>query len=259
MPAYNLKARIGKLQELEARGVIKPEHQQELETYRAQGIAAGEGAKEKTTAQDQKTAADYSATAAAERDALRTYANAAGSVERFNTGPIKSRLMDAIMPDEDGGFWDAVGATVGAVARPFVSQKTIEARDQLKTVNANVALAGSNLMKGSSSDKDTALMRLSGMGPSKTVAENKRIIRDATYNSGLSQTRALVASNWLAEHGSLTAPGHNGMTFQKALMFAEKQYDKHIQASRAARKLPKAPPRRRGGPITIDLDGNPIQ
>lgn len=210
----------------------------------------------KTTPDDMKALLAASGAAAAERDALTTYASAGKAVDRLDTGPVKSAWMDAITPDEDDGVLGKVGSVLGAPFRPLISKRDWEARDHLKTVNANVALAGSQQMKGSSSDKDTALMRLSGIGPSKTSAENRRIVQSATEKSGLSQTRALITSNWIGKYGSVSNPSPNGMTYEQALQIGEQSY----QRRRAQSKLPPAPPRRRGSqPLTIDLDGNPIE
>jgi len=223
-------------------------------TYVPAGAAPGSPVK--TTPQDMKAMTDASAKAESERDSLRTYAGAGKAVDDMDTGPVKAAWLDAIVPDEDGGILDKIGGILGTVARPFVSQKTLDARDQLKTVNANVALAGSQQMKGSSSDKDTALMRLSGIGPAKRPAENHRIIDEAIYNSGREQARALVTADWIGKYGSLSNRSRNGMTFEEAKQRAERYYDQRQQA----RKMPKAPPSKRGGKtLTIDLDGNPIQ
>jgi len=217
--------------------------------------SAAPGAKVDTSAADMKAMTDASAKAEAERDSLRTYAGAAKAVDDMDTGPVKAAWLDAIVPDEDGGILDKVGGILGTVARPFVSQKTLDARDQLKTVNANVALAGSQQMKGSSSDKDTALMRLSGIGPAKRPAENHRIIDEAIYNSGREQARALVTADWIGKYGSLSNRSRNGMTFEEAKQRAERYYDQRQQA----RKMPKAPPStRKSRLIEYDIQGNQL-
>lgn len=230
-----------------------------------QPTAGAQGPAE-TSAQDRTALLAASARAAAERDALRTYSQAGKAVTDMGTGPTRARWLDAITPDEDGGIMDTVGAVLGTPFRALENGRTFAARDQLRTVNANVALAGSQLMKGSSSDKDTALMRLSGIGPYKSVEENQRIIRDATYRSGLEQARSLVTSDWIGKYGSLSRPSPNGMTFEQALQVAERSYERRQTARRSG--LPKPPPRasrstprarQSSGVVTIDINGNPVQ
>jgi hypothetical protein len=93
------------------------------------------------------------------------------------------------------------------------------------------------------------------MGPAKTVAENKRILRQATEESGLAQARSLITADWISRYGSLSAPSRNGTTFEAALQNTERNY----QQRRAQRRLPSPPPSVRKGRVrTYDLDGNPL-
>jgi hypothetical protein len=104
------------------------------------------GAKLDTSAEDMKALTAARDKASAERDALRTYAAAERAVDDFGptgTGPVTATFLDAIIPEEDGGIWDKAGAIIGTPFRALTSQMTMDARDHLKTVNANVALAGS--------------------------------------------------------------------------------------------------------------------
>jgi hypothetical protein len=176
----------------------------------------------------------------------------------MGTGPTWSAYLDAITPAEDDWLpTKALKSTVGALLRGGVSQKTFDARDHLKTVNAKVALVGSQQMKGSSSDKDTALMRLAGIGPAKYPAENHRIINEAIHDSGLSRARALITADWIGKYGSLANPSPNGTTFEQALQNTERIYERRL----AEQRLPKPPPSRRTttGPVTIDINGNIIK
>jgi hypothetical protein len=260
-----LKERIALLQMGAAQGKLRPEHQEELDRYIAQGVAkvpaGGIGGRVKPTADDLKELREAGGRAEAERDAAREYVGAARSVKTMGTGPWKAWALDAITPDQDGGIMDAVGATLGAPLRALVSDKTLQARDHLNTINAKVALTGSQQMKGSSSDKDTALMRLGGIGPYKTEAENNRIIKQALYDSGLAQTRSKFKSYWIGKFGSISNPSPNGMTFEQGLAGAEKAFQRNL----AAKKGPPAPPpsvRKAAGSgsrVVYDINGNPIQ
>jgi hypothetical protein len=191
----------------------------------------------KPTGQDLADLSAASAKAQAERDAARTYRSARQAVHDMGTGPWTAKWLDAITPDEDGGMLDTIGAVLGSPFRALVSDKTLAARDQLRTVNAQVALAGSQQMKGSSSDKDTALMRLAGIGPYKTVAENERILRQAAYESRLEDMRASAKANWIAAHGSLANAAQDGSTFQQRL-----------QAMESGFRAPTSPPLRPAPP-----------
>lgn len=212
--------------------------------------------KAKTATQDRTALNAASETARVERDALRMYSGAQQAVDAMGTGPVRNAYLDAIIPDDDDGLAGKIGAFVGTPLRALVSQKTLDARDHLKTLSANVQLAGSQMMKGSSSDKDTAIMRMAGLSPSKQPAENRRILREAQSKGALNQLRATVTANWIGRFGSLSATSPNGMTFEQNLQYAEQRFAERQRAH----TLPKAPPRARSrGVTTIDLDGNPIQ
>lgn len=202
---------------------------------------------------DQEALAEASRIAQSERDAMREYSQAESAVRRMDTGPVKARYLDAITPEEDGGVLDAVGGFLGTPLRWMVDDDTFAARDHLRTVNAGVALEGSSQMKGSSSDKDTALMRMAGVSPYKTVTENQRIIREARRHSGLSQVRAKTRARWINLHGSLSAQNGSGRSYEDFLTATESAYNRRMDAlERGDRETATAPPPRRSRGATVD-------
>lgn len=206
--------------------------------------SSGGGGRSKPSSDDMKALIAASDKASAERDASLEYDSLSKAVDDFDTGPVKARFLDMVLPDQDGGVLDTLGATVGLLARPFISERTIAARDRLNTASAQTALDGSQLMKGASSDKDTALMRTAGISPYKTKAENKRILSSAQRDSGLEQARALVKSRWIAKYGSLANASPNGMTFEQVQRIAEDDYLKR-PGSKSARPRPAPPSTRK--------------
>lgn len=211
----------------------------------------------KTSADDRKALLAATNKATAERDALRTYGDALKAVDTFGTGPSKGAFFRAITPDDEGGFWDTVGALAGSIPRVFIGQDTLDAYDHLRTVNAKTAIDNSAALKGPATDKDMALLRLAGVGPMRTVKENKRIVNEAIRTSGLEQARAMVTSDWIARFGSLAQPSPKGITYERALRIAEDHYTQNY-AKRSS--LPKAPPSVKGRtPVTIDINGNVVR
>jgi len=227
----------------------------------AQAASPPSGAK--TSPQDRKELYAASSQAQAERDARREYLEAAQAVRTFRTGPVKAAIYDALTAEPDGDFFDKVGGAIGALPRAFgwMTPEELSARDHLNTLSARGALKGSQMMKGSSSDKDTALMRIADVSPYKTEAENYRIMSAAMQDSGLAQVRATFKARWIAQHGSLSSPAPGGMTFEEGLRRAEQAFSRPRGS-----KLPKAPPaavRARQAaarqPVVIDLNGNPVK
>lgn len=235
----------------------------------------------RTTSADQKAVQEGSALAQTERDTQRIYSQAEAAVNRLDTGPMQSWWMDAITPEPDGsgGILDSIGGVLGTPFRHlgYNSQDWAD-RDQLNTVNANAAIAAAANMKGAASDRDMALMRLTGLQTGKTAAENNRIISEARRQSYLNQWRARYRAQWVTRYGSLSAPAPSGASFEEALQAGERAFnnrweERSEQAGRPSasrqpaqgRRVTRAAPpstRRRSqssAPVTIDLNGNPIR
>lgn len=235
----------------------------------------------RTTATDQKAVQEGSSIAQAERDTRRIYNQAQGAVNRLDTGPMQSWWMDAITPEPDGsgGVLDAIGGVLGTPFRHLgYSSQDWSDRDHLNTVNANAAIVAAANMKGAASDRDMALMRLTGLQTGKTAAENNRIISEARRQSYLNQWRARYRAQWVSRYGSLSAPAPSGASFEEALQAGERAFnnrweERSEQAGRPSasrqpaqgRRVTRAAPpstRRRNqssSPVTIDLNGNPIR
>jgi hypothetical protein len=269
MPTFNLNARIGKLQELEARGVIKPEHATELDKYRQQGVAKGtrpgEPLKAKTTKTDETALQNASDLATAERDAVKDYIRASDAVGVLGDGRMSSNIRSLVLPEKDDGGMTAIAKSVlGWPVRALLDDKTTHAYEELNRVNAKAAVAASKDLKGPTSDRDIAMLRLSGISPFQSESSNRKVVRDAIEDSGMSTARAKTMQNWIGKFGSLTARAPNGMTFQDALEIAERTYTERYSAAQAKRTMPKAPPRSlrkeaQANRVRVDANGNIIQ
>lgn len=228
----------------------------------ASAKAAAAPARVKPTSQDMQLLRDSTAKAEAERNARREYSAVRQSVMNMNSGPFKAAYLDAITPDEGGStlgnVLDKVGAVAGFIPSLFVSNRTSDARQHLKTVSAQVALKGSQMMKGGSSDADTALMRMAGVNDYKSVTENLRILRNAERESAIEQHRATLKSKWISRFGSIAEPGPHGLTYEEAAARQEAMVNRAIDIRQKG--LPKPPPSKRArGPVEIDMNGRPVR
>lgn len=216
-------------------------------------VPPGVRSRAKPTAKDMADLSAASSKAQAERDAARQYAATEMAVRTMDTGPWKAQWLDAIMPDEDGGWADGIGSTLGLAVRPLISDRTLEARDHLKTVGAQTSLNGSQQMKGSSTDKDMAIMRMAGVSPYKSKAENLRILNAAKAEGRVSQARALFASSWISKYGSVANAAPRGMTYEQGLAKFERGLSQPSPRP--------APPsiRKASGRAVYDLNGNLIR
>jgi hypothetical protein len=226
--------------------------------------ASTSGGRAKTTDVDRKEALAARKISAAERDSQRVYQDMGRAVDTFGTGPNWASYVDAITPSPDDGLITAaLKGTVGAAARAVsISRPVAEARTRIDTARAKLTVLGDKSMKGVLTDKDTALLRLSGIDTYKPPAENHRVIREAQRDSEVRQARALMTDRWISKFGSLTAAAPNGMTFEDAQMRAEKDLLRNHWAPKPS-TLPKAPPSTRKkagkGLVVIDIHGNPVR
>lgn len=231
----------------------------------ASAKAATVPARAKTTQQDMMMLRDSTAKAETERRARRDYAATRQAVEDMGTSPSKAGYLDAITPEQDGDFFDKVGGFLGTPLRAFVSNKTMDARDRLKTVSAQVALAGSQQMKGSSSDKDTALMRMSGVSDYKGRKENLRILDDAARQGAIEEHRASLKAQWINRFGSISAPGPHGLSYEQVATRQEKTVNEAMDYRQGVKKPAlRTPPQsvtRRAAPgrAVYDVNGNPVR
>lgn len=216
----------------------------------------------KTTSADMKMLTEASNEAAKARDSARNFSRAEKAVKDFGTGPVKSWIMDAITAEDGGGVLDSVGAIVGAPVRALIPQRTKNAYDQLRTVSAGSALAGSEQLKGAASDADMRLLKTRGLSPYKSEAENLRIIEEAKRDAGLAQTRASFKSHWISRYGSVANPDRNGRTFEQGAADAERLYEKYLKEGRPERNRGLSTPphvKTAKQEALYDLDGNLIE
>jgi hypothetical protein len=223
-----LKERIARLQIGAAKGVLKPEHQAELERYVAQGLVKGQGPADTASttnvdkealikAQDRSDNADKS---------LRLYGDVRGAIERFNPGPLKGTLYGALMPDEGGGFWDGLGAVVGAIPR---SVGIISPQDQDDYARINSARAErigirSQDQAGVQARNDEIQFKLADISPYKSKTVNKEIIGRAEREAIQDKLRAAVESRWVTKYGSIANASPSGRTFNQALNMARDHF-----------------------------------
>lgn len=185
--------------------------------------SAGGGAA-KTTATDQKALNEAQDQAAAADSTLRLYNNVKPSIDRFDGGPAKGTLYDAVMPNQGGGFWDSVGAFVGAPVRALLPQ---QAKDDYQRIDAarseRIALRQKE-QKGPQTDRDAAMYGKSDISATNSRAVNNQIIRQQTVESNLVRMRAYMQGKWVAKYGSTSHAAPNGMTYQQVVNNATKDY-----------------------------------
>lgn len=222
----------------------------------------------KTTPQDMEALTKASLRSAAEADAQREYGDLSKAVRTFGTSPGQSLLADMFLPNPSDGYpvLDELGTIAGVIGSaggrlPWLDDKLVKSRDRINTASARSAINASAQLTGAASDRDMALLRTSGISTSKSVAENERILRQARTDSVRSEARALLTNKWIARYGSLSQASPNGMTFEDAVQYANRD----LEAQRRKSTLPKPPPSIKarsansGQRQVFDINGNPVR
>lgn len=254
MAQYNLDARVGKLQELEARGVIRPEHLAELNSYRQKGLVKGQPTPSAETV-DKSTYTDALDRKQTAIKNLRLYDSVEGAIDRFNPGQAKGMLYRMFNDDESGDILDTVGGALGVPLRATRLMPKQDVDDYRRIVKARAERLGvrSQEQKGTQAKNDEVQFKLADISPLSSREVNRETISSARRESVDNLQRAELEARWISKYGSIAAPSKNGMSFGQALQLMSKNYQ-----DQKRRRL--APPSTRGrGTPDIDLNGNPIR
>lgn len=199
--AFDLKKHIELLQMAEAQGRLKPEHMQELESYRERGMV---GVGKRMSVQDNKFLNETRETSQAGLSAQGEYRNAAAAIDRFGSSPWKAKLYDASLPEEGGGFGDTLGAfLVGTPARLFgaVTDDGIDDFQTLKGLQSQRVLTEQLAQKGPQTESDAARLKLTEVSPYKTLEANKRILDAGMRKATLAAIKSDFFTQWANNYG----------------------------------------------------------
>jgi hypothetical protein len=160
--------------------------------------------KGRLSVQDNKFLNEVRATSQAGIDARNEYMRAAGAIDRFGTGPWKARLYDAAIPQENGGFFDALGAAViGGPARLLggVTPQGVDDFQTLKGLQSERVLSTQIAQKGPQTESDAARMQLTEISPYKTPEANRRVINSGIRKAALGAAKADFFTKWATQYG----------------------------------------------------------
>lgn len=229
-------ARQARLEQGEALGKLRPEHQAELNAMRAQSGGAS-GGKVKIEANDRKAVQEASLRAEAAGKSLRLYDSVAPAIERFNPGPLKGSMYDMVMPNEGGGFFDSVGAIVGAPVRALLPAQDKDDYQRINSARAERIGLRSMEQKGVMAKNDEMQFKAADISASKGKRVNADIVARQRMESNLTRIRSTLEQKWVSRFGSTSRAAPNGKTFAEIVDFAERDFMKARGPNR-----PKAPP-----------------
>lgn len=222
----------------EARGILRPEHVRELAALRS---SSGKGGSN-PTAPDRKALIDAADHTNAASKTIRLYNSVAPAIDRFNPGPLKGTLYDTVMPNEGGGFFDSLGAFVGAPVRALLPSQDKDDYQAINSAKAERIGLRSMEQKGVMAKNDEMQFKAADISASKSRNVNHAIMDRQRNEAHLTQLRTLMQSQWVAKYGSTSKSSPNGTTFQQAIADAESNF-----ARRQAQRRSAPPSTRQGG------------
>ena len=137
-------------------------------------------------------------------DTMNEYRQAEGAAKRLGTGPWRGRLLDAAIPEERGGFGDALGAAlVGGPMKLFgaLPQQTIDDFQRLKGLQSQRVLTTQMAQKGPQTESDAARMQLTEVSPYKSLAANQSVINQGGRKAFLESKKTGFYTQWANRFG----------------------------------------------------------
>lgn len=174
--------------------------------------SAGGGGK-KQSAQAQKFLNDLSTQAIEAGETRKLYEQADKYLGTLKPGPYRGRFLDAAIPEENGGFFDTLGAIlIGGPARltGAVTPKEVDAYQGLKRLQSEQVLGKQLLQKGPQTESDAARLQLTELSPSKSEGLNRQIASEGITKSDRIRARSIFYNKFanLYGQGGTTPEGY---------------------------------------------------
>lgn len=173
---------------------------------------AGGGGK-KQSPQAQKFLNDLSTQAIEAGETRKLYEQAGKYLGTLQPGPYRGRFLDVAIPEENGGFFDTLGAiVVGGPARLLgaVTPKEVDAYQGLKRLQSEQVLGKQLLQKGPQTESDAARLQLTELSPSKSAGLNREIAAQGITKADRIRARSIFYNKFanLYGQGGTTPEGY---------------------------------------------------
>jgi len=149
------------------------------------GSGSAMGGGKKMSVQAQNFLNNLSQQAADAGETRRVYERARQDVKTLQPGPYRGALMQAATPEDNGGFFDRLGAiAIGGPLRLIgaITPQETEAYQHMRGLQSQQILQTQLAQKGPQTESDAARMMLTELSPGKTAAVNNDVI-----NKGISK------------------------------------------------------------------------
>lgn len=143
-------------------------------------------------------------TSSAANQTAQEYDAARAAIKRLKPGPFRGRILDAAIPEQGGGFWDALGAgTLGTVMKVTGALPDQDVSDfqRLKGLQAQRVLTEQLPQKGPQTDSDAARLQLTEISPYKMEGVNNAVIESGMKKVASAKAQIPFYTQWTAKYG----------------------------------------------------------
>lgn len=144
----------------------------------------------------------------------RLYDQAEPAINKLHPGPYRGAFLDMAIPQENGGFFDKLGAfVIGGPARVLgaITPDEVDAYQNLKRLQSSRVLGEQILQKGPQTESDAARMQLTEISPGKSKAANKATIAAGRAKADRVRAKPTFYTAWANKYG-LNGVDENGFT-----------------------------------------------
>lgn len=142
-------------------------------------------------------------------DSLNQINQAAASVSRLHTGPVRAALLEARIPNEKGGFFDKLGGILGNWSVPQQDQDDFQ---RLQGLASEQVMDAQIAQKGPQTEADAARLQMTKISPYKGMAVNKAVMRNSAISAALAARKTPFYTKWANDHGGVNSVDAAGRT-----------------------------------------------
>jgi hypothetical protein len=156
------------------------------------------------SAEDQKIIDAMRTNVGGMSDTLNLLHGAAGTIDRFRTGPERAATVRSAVTPPDATFSDTILPRFMKWWQG-VPEKDIEDYQSLQRYSQEGVLQKQIAQKGPQTESDAIRMLMSGISPDKSVNVNAKIVGDAMLSGLVAQKKPDFYAKWANRNGSIGA------------------------------------------------------
>lgn len=198
----------------EGQTATNPKTGQKIVFRGGQWVNAGVGEVQRgeLSVQDNKALNDMRDGHSAALKVNRDYREVARVLDRSQMTPVKASMLNALTPQEGGGFFDAIGGWIGSKVLP---QQTIDDFQTLRGLQSGRVMDAQIAQKGPQTEADAARLQLAEVSPWKTKQANIAVMKRGMADATLAKRKLPFFQRWANKYG-VNGVNERGQTADEA-------------------------------------------